>query len=227
MTSARSLAIPILWAMLATPLIHAQDLSGYREFPFGMDLLSVAKKTDMKPTEAKVLHQRPAMIQELWWRGGLGSAIQKDPLQEVVFSFYNDELFRMVVHYDRYKTEGLTDEDMIEAISARYGVATRPAARTVVFSSSLVFNESEKVIACWEDAQSSFNLVRSSHQPSFWMVVFSKRLEAMARAATLEAVRQDEADAPRLEIERQKKLEEETRIALAKARLANKAGFRP
>ncbi len=55
-------------AVLSTPLIYAQDLSRYREFQFGMNLLAVAKQSDVKPSDAKVIHQRPAMIQELEWR---------------------------------------------------------------------------------------------------------------------------------------------------------------
>src|SRR5713226_10741096 len=101
---------------VSTPLIYAQDLSRYREFQFGMNLLAVAKQADMKPSEARMIHQRPAVIQELEWRPprSLGSSPQADPVSEVLFSFYNGELFRMVVNYDRYRTEGLTDEDVVE-----------------------------------------------------------------------------------------------------------------
>ena len=47
-----------------------------------------------------------------------GSTIQDDPVQDVVFSFYNDQLFRIVVNYDSDRTLGLTDTDLIEALSA-------------------------------------------------------------------------------------------------------------
>ncbi len=43
-------------------------LPRYREFQFGMNLLSVAKQADMNPSEARVIQQRPAAIQELEWR---------------------------------------------------------------------------------------------------------------------------------------------------------------
>ena len=33
----------------------------------------------------------------------------------------------MVVIYDQHSTEGLTAEDMVQAVSAQYGAATRPA----------------------------------------------------------------------------------------------------
>jgi hypothetical protein len=206
MTRIRSLAIFIFCAALSAPLIHAQDLRGYRGFQFGTNLVAVANQTDMKPSEAKLLHQRPAMIQELWWHHPLGSSrLAMDPVREVVFSFYNGELFRMVINYDQDRTDGLTDEDMIEAISAKCGIAARPVAAVVLFSSSQVYNDSQKVIARWEDEQYSFNLFRHSYQPTFGMVAFSKQLDNLAQAAVVEAFRLDKQDAPQREMERQKK----------------------
>ena len=115
----------------------------------------------------------------------------------------------MVVNYDRYRTEGMTEEDMIEAISVQYGLATRPISENVSFSSSQVYNDSEKVLARWEDAKYSMNLFRLRYGPAFGMVLFSKRLDALARAAVGEATRLDEQEAPQREIELQKKLDEE------------------
>lgn len=218
-----------LWAEHSAPLIDAQDLSTYREFQLGTNLLAVAKQAGMETADARLIHQRPAVIQELEWqpqhfRGGL--SLLTDPVREILFSFYNGELFRMVVNYDRSRTEGLTDEDMIEAISAEYGTATKPAAE-ITFSSSQVYNDSEKVIARWEDSEYSFNLFRSTYQPTFGMVVFSKPLDVLARAAIVEAIRLDEQEAPQREIERQGKQGQENRAAQKKARLENKVTFRP
>src|SRR5438093_7091684 len=101
MISARSLTISIFWVVLSTPLIHSQDLYKYREFQFGMNVVAVAKQADVKPSEARVIHQRPAVIQELEWRPRrfLASSPQEDPVKEILFSFYNGELFRMLVNY--------------------------------------------------------------------------------------------------------------------------------
>jgi hypothetical protein len=193
-----------------------------------MNLLAVVKQIDARPSEVRVLHQRPAVIQELEWRPwhALASSREANPVNEVLFSFYNGELFRMVISYDRDRTEGLTDEDMIQAISATYGIATRPAAKIILFSSSNIYNDSEKLIARWEDSQYSFNLFRSSYQ-TFGMLVLSKQVDALAQAAIAEAIRLDEQEAPQREIERQKKEGEETRAAQEKARPANKENFRP
>ena len=126
MINIRNLTISVCWLVLWTPLIYAQDLSRYREFQLGMNLLAVAKQIDARPSEVRVIHQRPAVIQELEWRprNALASSREAGSVNEVLFTFYNGELFRMVVSYDQQRTEGLTDQDMIEAISATYGVAT-------------------------------------------------------------------------------------------------------
>jgi len=229
MINTRNLAISVCWLVLWTPLIYAQDLSRYREFQLGMNLLAVAKQIDARPSEVKVIHQRPAVIQELEWRPRLALASSREAgsVDEVLFTFYNGELFRMVVSYDQQKTQGLTDQDMIEAVSATYGMATIPAAKIILFSSSYIYNDSEKVIARWEDPQSSLNLFRSSSQPSFGMLVLSKQMDALAQEAIRKAIQLDEQEAPQRDIARRKKEGEEIRAAQEKARPANKADFRP
>ncbi len=222
MISTRSLAISIIWTVLLAPLIYAQDLSRYREFQFGMNLLSVAKQTGMNPSQTRTIHQRPALIEELlliqerqWhprhFHGE--SPLQTDPPRELLFSFYNGELFRIVANYAPHRTQGLTGEDMIEAISAQYGTARRPKAKILSFSSSRIYNDSQEVVACWEDAQYSFNLFRSSYsQPAFGVVMFSKGLDTLARAAIVEAIRLDEQEVAE-RVERRRKQDEENRSA--------------
>jgi hypothetical protein len=214
---------------VSAPSVREQDLSRYRDFQLGTALLVVANQAGMKASDARVTHQRPALIQELQWRPlrALASPPRADPVGEILFTFYNGELFRMVISYDQYRTEGLTDEDMIEAISTKYGAATRPAATVVLFSSFQVFNDHEQVIARWEDAQYSFDLFRSSYQSSLGILVRSKHLDVLAQSAIAEAIRLDEQEAPQREIERQRKQDEETRVEQEKARVINKATFRP
>jgi hypothetical protein len=180
-----------------------------------MSLLAVAEQTDMKPSEARLVHQRPEVIQELEWRpqNFHGSTTKADPDKEVLFSFYNGELFRILVAYDQYKTEGLTDEDMVEAISTKYGAATRPAAKTILFSSFYVYNDTEKVMARWEDSQYSLNLFRSSYQPAYGMLILSKPLDALAQAAIAKAIRLDEQETAQQEIDQQKEKDEKDRVA--------------
>ena len=229
MINTRSFVISIILAMLFMPLIHAQDLSSYRGFQLGMSLSAAAKQAEINPSEAKVIYQRPAVIQELEWQpqSSSSSSAQADPVEEVLFSFYNGQLYRIVVNYDERRTVGLTDEDLIEAISAKYGRPTTPVAQIISSSPSEVYSDSEKVLARWEDSQYSFNLFRFSYGSVPGMLVFSKRLDALAQVAIVEAIRLNKQEAPQREIDRQKQQDDEKRAAGQKARPVNKANFRP
>ena len=225
----RSLVISISLVALSMPLLYGQDLSSYRGFKLGMDLPAAAKQADVKPSEAKVIYQRPAVIQELEWRpqDSQASSAKGDPVKSVLFSFYNGELYRIVVSYDQDRTEGLTDRDLIESISAKYGTPTTPVAKIISSPPSQAYSDSEKVLARWEDTQNSFNLFRSSYGPAPGMLIFSKRLDALAQVAIVQAIRLNEQEAPQREIDRLKKQDEDKNAAGQKVRPVNKANFHP
>jgi hypothetical protein len=226
MNKGRVFTIRIMCAGLGTSLLCAGDLSHYREFKLGMNLSVAAKQAGMKPFGARLVHQRAPVIQELEWlpRNSSGSPLQADPVKEGLLYFYNGELFRMVVTYDRYKVEGMTASDMIQAISATYGIATRPAAQIPYHS---IYGEVAQVIARWEDTEYSYNLVESGDRSSFALILYSKRLQTLAEAAIVEAVLLDAQEAPRREVELPQKKEEESRVLLKRARSVNKPNFRP
>jgi hypothetical protein len=213
-------------AGLGTSLLCAGDLSHYREFKLGMNLSVAAKQAGMKPSGARLVRQRPPVIQELEWlpRNSSGSPFHADPVKEGLLYFYNGELFRMVVTYDRYKVEGMTASDMIQAISATYGIATRPAAQIPYHP---IYGEVAEVIARWEDTEYSYNLVESGDRSSFAMILYSKRLQTLAEAAIVDAVLLDAQEAPRREVELPQKKGEESRVLLKRARSVNKPNFRP
>jgi len=217
------MALPVA---LFAPALLAGDLSTYRGFQFGMDLSAAVKRAEIKPSDAKMVHQRPAVIQDLSWRppGVAGSPGESDTVKDVLLSFYNGKLFRVVANYDRYKTEGMTTEDVIGAVSVTYGVAAKPIAE-ILFPSS--YSENVKVIARWEDAEFSVNLVQSPYQPSFALVSFSKQLNDLAQAATVEAIRLDAQEAPQREADQRRQQADEVSAKQEKARLANKPSFRP
>jgi hypothetical protein len=229
MIIARSLAIASLGLVLSTQPLHGQSGPHYRQFQLGGDVASVSALAGVAGSEATVIHQRPAVIQDLQWRppysasGATGLAA--DPVRQIVFSFYNDQLFRLAIDYDRNRTEGMTDADMIEAISSEYGPLSTVPPKSRLASSQT--EESGTRVARWGDADYSVVLYRSSYASGFRMLVTSVRLEALARIAEAQALRLDEREAPQREIARQKKEADDTRAAQEKARLANKAGFRP
>jgi hypothetical protein len=180
----------------------------------------------------KTVHQRPSLIQELEWRQPYamgGSAIsQSDPVQRIVFTFYDNQLFRLVISYDRQRTNGMTDGDMVDALSATYGVALlQPSPKSVPALTASLLGELGAPIAQWADVDYSVALYRSSFASEFRVVVTSPRLDALAETATAEAVRLDEREAPQREIERRDKEAADTRASQEKARVANKATFKP
>ena len=204
----------------------AQDLSKYRNFQFGADLPTIAQQTGIKPADTKTIHRRPALIQELTWRPQpLGVSAKTEPAQEVVFSFYEGELFRVVVNYDRYETEGLTHDDVVQAISATYGRAAKPPAGAEPGDGpSGIF---EEVLARWQDPQYRYDLIHSSYGPSYRLVGVLKRLEGRVQAAILEAKRLDDQEAPKRDAARLRSDEDAAQARLDKARLVNKPKFRP
>ena len=111
-------------AIIASAIVAAvpsagADLSKYRNVEFGSSLAAVARQTGVSAEQARILQTRPASVQELDWRPQpLGPAVKPEAVKSVVFTFFNGELSRMVIDYDRYETEGLTPDDMIAAISA-------------------------------------------------------------------------------------------------------------
>jgi hypothetical protein len=228
MISYRTLATSVLCSAFFASLGGAQDLAKYRDFRFGMSLESVAKQIHMNASAAKITHQRPAVIQTLQWdQWSFSDLPAKDrSLRSIRFDFYNDELSKMVVTYDPAGTEGLTTDDMIEAISAIYGPATKPE-RTIAVSTFSLYEDNQKVLACWEDAQYSYNLFRPPYGNTFGLIAISKKLDLLASDSSLEADRLDKLEAPGKELARQAKQEEDKRVAQEKARLISKPTFRP
>lgn len=225
-TGAALLAIPLLCFALGVPSVRAADLSTYRGMQFGMSLSSAATQAGTSPTEARTVHHRPALIQEMDYRyGSLSAALtQVDPIRDAACWFFNGDLYRIVVTYDRFKIEGMTAEDLVQGVSAIYGTATRPSVEIAYHST---YGEMAPVIARWEDSQYEYNLVRSGDQTSFALILYSKRLDALAQAAISEAARLDALEAPQRELEQQRKRDDEQRLFLEKARSTNKANFRP
>jgi len=221
-----------LVVLLFAPPAQSQDRARYRDYRLGNDLTSVAALAKVPAAGAKTVHQRPGLIQELEWRQPymmIGSTKpQTDPVQRIVFSFYDDQLFRMAINYDRRRTNGLTDADMIEALSATYGPALLlTSTKNLQAPAERPFSELGAPIAQWGDLDYSVGLYRSPFATEFSVVVTSPRLEALAQTSTAEAIRLDEREAPQHEIERRQKEAEETRALQEKARVANKATFTP
>jgi len=231
MVNARALAIWTLALAVVPHGIQGQTRASYRNFALGSNVATIAEQAAVAVSEVKTIHERPAVLQDLEWRParwiGGSTAVSTDPVEQVLFRFYNNQLFRIVVDYNNDRTEGMTDADMIEAISGVYGPQTKPAAGPRRVPSPVEI-EAGSAIARWGDAEFTVVLYRtSSYRQAFRMIVTAPALDDAARKAVIQAARLDEREAPQREIARQKK-ERDAGLAVAeKARVANKAAFRP
>ncbi len=215
----------LVLGVMSAPTL-AGDLSKYRNFQLGADLPTIAKQVGASPSQAKVIHRRPALIQELEWRPQpLGPSSQTEQAKEVVFSFYDGELFRIAINYDRYETDGLTADDFVEVISATYGVAEKPTASADIVRGR--YGDQEEIVARWQDSQYCFDLIRSPYGPTFSLIGVLKKLQGPAQAAITEAKRLDDQEAPQRDAARMADEREAERAKLEKSRLVNKPKFRP
>lgn len=229
MIDMRVAAIASLGLVLGAQPVSGQAPFSYREHALGSSVASVVKISGARASDIKTPHERPAMIQELAWRAPyvLSGAELADPVRDVVFSFYNDQLFQIVVTYDRDRMEGLTNDDIVESLSATYGVPLLVHRRTPRTPLPADVPAAATIVARWEDAASQLTLTRGTYSPQYQLVLISKTLNARADAAIKEAHRLDTVEAPQRELDQRKKDVADARAATAKARLANKAAFKP
>ena len=228
MNSAHVLIAVAVGVAFSGPPASAQDLSRYRAYVLESSLDDVIAASGARLADAKSLHERPAKIQELEWRAPYersGSPLA-DPVREVEFTFYNDALYQVVVTYDRDRTEGLTNADIVASLSATYGAPALASAqtRTSRVAEALVDNI---VVARWDSDSASLTLLRGAYSPDLQLILVSKPLSTRARAAIREAVRLDAIEAPRRDLEQRKKEVADATAARDQARTTNKAAFRP
>jgi hypothetical protein len=232
MMHARTLAICAVGIVCSTHALGGQGLSQYRNFELGSDVTAVSALAGIASSEAKTIHQRPAVLQDLEWRPSHwisgSTAASTDPVEQILFSFYNDQLFRLVVDYGHERTEGMTEADMIEAISAVYGTPLPRTSRAAGRAASRLETESGSPVARWGESEHAVVLYHtSSYGAAFRLIVTDTGLENLARKAEAQAQRLDDREAPQREVARQQKERDDGRIAAAKARAANKSVFRP
>lgn len=218
-----TLLVAALCFLPATSVAYSGDLSSYRGFHFGESVTASAKQAGVDISRSRLVQTRPARLEELEWRPE-SEGKNGDPLRDALLRFYNGQLFQIVVTYDRSHIEGLTESDMVAAISQTYGAATMPSEKILYRSN---YGDTAKVLGRWENEEHSYSLIRTGDQASFALVLSAKRLNALAQTALVEAARLDALEAPQREIESQKKKAADNRSVLDKARSLNLPNFRP
>jgi len=211
--------------VLGSQLVSAQDLSRYRGYVLDSSLESVLAASALRATDAKTLHERPAKIQELEWRAPYLSSRDElaDPVRGIIFSFCDDALYQVLVSYDRDRTDGLGNGDIIASLTTTYGTPVLRSAH----NRPLDAPPDTVVLAQWDRAASSLTLLRGVYSAEFQLILTSKALSTRARSAIREAGRLDAIQAPRRELEQRKKEAADAAAARDKIRATNKAAFRP
>jgi hypothetical protein len=206
----------------------AQDVSRYRGYALDSTLDTVIATSGARATDAKTLHERPAKIQELEWRARYVSSGSElaDPVRGIVFTFLDDALYQVIVSYDASRTDGLTNSDIIDTLTAAYGAPVLRSA-TQRPTPPAASQPDTIALAQWETAQASLTLVRSASTSEFQLILLSKPLSLRARNATREAIRLDAAEAPQRELDQRKKEAAAASAARDHTRATNKAAFRP
>src|SRR5579871_982905 len=222
MKTSRFAVVSILCALSGAAL-SANDLSRYREFQLGTDLAAVAKKAHSEPPAAKVIQQRPALLQELTWRPQtFGSPTE--PVRSMLFSFYNGELYQIGIDYDSNRTEGMSTSDMVEAIAANYGPAAAPP---VPVKTPEQYGETDETLASWENNDDSVRLVRRAYSHEFALIMVEKKLVTLAESSIVTAKRLDVQEAPEREVARARAEADAARVKSEQARSKNIPNFRP
>jgi hypothetical protein len=124
-----------------------------------------------------------------------------DPVPEVLFTFHNGELYQMIVTYDRERTAGLTNDDVVETFSATYGVPLVRNARTARNGLSADIGPGLTLVAQWEDARWLLTLRRSTYSAQYQLVLVSKALNPHAHPAITEPLLPDALDVPGCELD--------------------------
>ncbi|HKH69810.1 MAG TPA: hypothetical protein VKA59_00605 [Vicinamibacterales bacterium] len=214
--------------VLAVSTVSSAELSRYREFELGATVATVTAVTQ-NAARLTTVHNRPALLQQLEWRPRyMAGAPQpdRDSIGEVVFSFVDDQLFKMAIEYARDRTSGLTTDDMVGSLTAVYGAPSSPSPQRRTTSSAVAL-DAAVVIAEWRHADTTVVLQRKEYSESFFLVITSLPLDIIARKAQATAVAMDQREAPAREAALLKKQADDDKAAAETTRTANKKVFRP
>jgi hypothetical protein len=221
-------AVAVTCLCLSASTVASADFSRYREFELRSSLTAVVAITKTAERDRKTISTRPALLQQFDWRPRYmpGPPVSgRESIDQIAFSFVDDQLFKMVVVYARDRTAGLTNEDMVASLTAMYGAPALSGRRAPRVGTQAL--DTSEIIGEWQHADTSVVLQRSAYSESYSLVILSLSLDATARKALADAAILDERDAPEREAARLKKQLDDERAAQELRRTTNKKVFQP
>jgi hypothetical protein len=224
----RSILVALILGASASNL-SGQDRLRYRTYALGDDLRSVTVQAKLSPPAATDRSQAFDAVQELRWQARYvrrGDATAGDPVERLIFSFYQERLFRIVVDYAAGRTAGMTEGDMVAAVSKIFGTPTRrmdpPAAVT-----SATGRPVAGVVAQWIVGDQSVALLTLQDGTTFRLILSSARNEALALLAGADSVPTDVPDWTSIGASRARVAGGDEAFGRERTRHANVAAFVP
>ena len=221
------LAGAIAGAAQAQTVTAGPGLVSYRGISLGDPIQTVLAQLKIAAADVQAVHGDPVPVQRATWRPrppGSGMANDADSVAEMVLTFYAGHLAQIAVIYDRARTQGLTDADLLDAMTRMYGIPLLPSVPTKVVSGPVI---TQVTVGQWEDAETRVILWREQFPNRIGLVVTSRGSEAALQQAIADGMRVENAAAPARELARRNAEADVIRARDEKIRLENKAKFKP
>jgi hypothetical protein len=213
---------------LTTPTIFAESgLANYRGVTLRDSIEVVVERLKLAATDVKVVHERPALIQEVTWRPRpltSGITTQADSVADIVLTFHAGQLARIAVNYDRGQTQGLTNADLLDAMGSVYGPSMLIATPTQPTTGSA---SPRQTIGRWEDAETRLILWRDQYPNRVGLIISSIAGDAGLQQMISDGERLLAAEGPARDLARRTADAAAIQARDEKIRRENKTNFKP
>ena len=226
MTSALLLTAVCAMSLVVPSQTTEAVLSHYRGVALGDSVEKVAEQLKVTSSAIKVVHERPTLVQQMTLRPSRyisGRSLEPDPLAEMVLTFHRGRLARIAVAYDRERTEGLTDEDLLEVFQGLYGSPLLPSTTRL----TPALSTDPQVIGSWRDAESLLLLWRERFPGRVGLTITSIASDLAMQEAIANGERLDASEAPARDLARRAAEATALQTRDDKVRRDNKAAFKP
>lgn len=215
--------------MLLAPQVTSAEvvLSRYRGVMLGDSVQVVVDRLKLAASDVTVVHEHPTIVQALTLRPPFfvnGTSADADPVAEIVFTFHLGRLARIVVSYDRERTQGLTNADLHEVMSSVYGTSILLVAPT---RSTVTLPAERQTIGHWEDGETLVLLWREEYPSRVGLTITSIAGDAALQEALVAGAQLHAAGAPARDLALRDAEAAAIQNRDEKIRRDNKAKFRP
>lgn len=221
--------LTVLLAMaFVFPVASAESVfSRYRGVTLGDSVQVAVDYLKAAPSDVKVVHTRPTLVQQLSWRPRRfvsGTRIEPDALAEMLLTFHLGRLARIAVIYERDRTEGLTNADLHDVLSGVYGTSmllSTPVGTTILSSANL------QTIGRWGDSETLVVLWREAYPDRVRLTITAIDADRAMQEAIVDGARLDTSEAPARDLARRAAEAAAVRARDENIRRDNKAAFKP